>query len=100
MIYRDTTGVGNKKNLSGVANNEFQSKVTYRGKKTMKIFEILRKSVFVLMLSFMVTAILPACSSSEEEAPAESSSSGCGDPDLCAPEDLQCREEAVKDCNF
>jgi hypothetical protein len=77
-IYRDTTDMGSKeKNLPGVAINEFQSKVTYRGKKTMKIFELLRKSVFVLMLSFMVTAILPACSSSEESGSGSSCENAC-----------------------
>ncbi len=95
--------MGNKKkNLSGVANNGFQSKVTYRGKKTMKPFELLRKSVFVLMLSFMAMAMLPACSSSEESTPPpeESGAGGCGDPDACAPGDLQCREAALQECDI
>jgi len=38
----------------------------------MKLFEIVRRSFAVLMLSFMAVAMLPACSSSEE-------SSGGGD---------------------
>ena len=67
----------------------------------MKLLELLKKSVFVLMLSFMAMAILPACSSSEESAPPpEESASGCGDPDACAPEDLDCREAALAACNF
>ena len=87
-----------------MANNGFQSKVIYGGKRTLKIFELLRKSVFVLMLSFMAMAILPACSSSEESAPppeeSSSSGSGCGDPDLCADGDRQCKERAIQDCDF
>jgi len=70
----------------------------------MKLLELLKKSVFVLMLSFMAMAILPACSSSEESAPppeeSSSSGSGCGDPSLCAEGDLQCKEAAIQDCDF
>jgi len=66
----------------------------------MKILDLFRKSFVVLMLSFMAMAFLPACSSSEESAPPPDSGSGCGDPDACAPEDLQCREAALQDCDI
>jgi hypothetical protein len=68
----------------------------------MKIVDLFRKFFMVLMLSFMAMAFLPACSSSEESAPppTDTGGSGCGDPDACAPEDLQCREAAIQECDI
>jgi len=69
----------------------------------MKLIDLLRKSIVVLMLSFMAMAILPACSSSEESAPPPEDTgggNGCGDPDDCAAGDLQCRERAMQECDI
>ena len=46
----------------------------------MKLFEILKRSFVVLMLSFMAVGMLGACSSSEESS---SSGSGGGGGDDC-----------------
>jgi hypothetical protein len=57
---------------ASVTDEAFQSNKKW-GKK-MNILE-LRKTLAVLLLSFMVATILPACSSSEEEAPPPESQS-------------------------
>lgn len=44
----------------------------------MRLFEILKRSFVVLMLSFMAVGMLGACSSSEEEAPPAESGGGGG----------------------
>ena len=44
----------------------------------MNIFDLCRKTIAVLLLAFMVSTILPACSSDSEEAPAETSN--CDNP--------------------
>ena len=50
----------------------------------MKLFEILKRSFVVLMLSFMAVGMLGACSSSEEEAPPAESTGGGGSSEDCA----------------
>jgi len=63
--------------------------------KMMKLLDLHKKFLAVLLLAFMGLG-MAACSSTEEEPPPESS--GCGDPDACPENDLQCREEALQDC--
>ena len=50
----------------------------------MSIFELRKKSLAALLLAFMASAMLPACSSSEED-------------EGCAQDDLDCKEEEVQD---
>jgi len=64
----------------------------------MNIFELSRKSLIVMLLSFMALVMLPACSSTEEAPPAESG----GDTSTydecvaaCESGDLDCRELCV-----
>jgi len=37
----------------------------------VSVFDLCKKTIAVLLLAFMVSTILPACSSDSEEAPAE-----------------------------
>ena len=53
----------------------------------MKILELHKKSLAVLLLSLMALVMLPACSTSEEEA----------DDCNCAEGDLQCIERCAQD---
>jgi len=67
----------------------------------MKILELHKGFLAVLVLAFMALGMLSACSSSEEEPPpADTGGSGCGDPDACPAGDVDCREQAMQDCNL
>jgi len=64
----------------------------------MNPFNWLKKSLPELLLSFMVLAILPACSSTEEDVPPpeESGSTECG----CVEGDLGCKEQCVQELDI
>lgn len=50
----------------------------------MSIIELRKKTLAALLLTFMASAMLPGCSSSEED-------------EGCAQDDLDCKEEEVQD---
>jgi len=73
----------------------------------MNLFELSKKSFFVLLLSLMALVMLPACSSTEEtpttetgtEPPPETGSGGTYDECIaaCGDGDSQCKEACVQD---
>jgi len=61
----------------------------------MRLFEILKRSFVVLMLSFMAVGMLGACSSSEEES---SSGGGQSCAEQCANEQEGRQDECLLAC--
>ena len=54
----------------------------------MSILDLHKKSLVVLLLSLLALVMLPACSTTEEEA---------ADDCNCAESDLQCKERCAQD---
>ena len=56
----------------------------------MSVFELSKKSLAVLLLSFMALALLPACSTTDEELMIDNP---CGCPDG----DVDCHEACIRE---
>ena len=56
----------------------------------MSVFELSKKSLAVLLLSFMALALLPACSTTDEEPMIDNP---CGCPDG----DVDCHEACIRE---